>query len=413
MKKMIRLYTLCGILVCCANAVCGQQTVQKTGTARAADSTRTDSFLVTLLSNHGSGFDPVFAKNNRLQLIYTTIDRGANGIAGLKQYYFNVNPAEYSYPATAVKLPVAILTLQQLAALKVNGVDRSTTMLTEKDYSGQTAVYNEPSVAGGRPSVDIHFKKMMLVNDEDGYNRLYELLGQSYIHQQLQQRGYAAMQIRERLGVTLTDDENRHTNPVTFMGPATTVIYKQPGQFSAIAFDKRHDTVKGIDFSVRNRASLEDLHQMLISIIFPNKVTASKRFALTDDDRRYLLKYMSAWPSENVVPPYADDAAYSAAYTKFLLYGGNTDSIPEHVRIFNTSGEAYGMITDAAYVVDFDKKVEFFLSASLTCADEKEAATVGMPFMKKLGELIYQYEIKRAKQHLPDLGDLQLTYDGR
>ena len=51
----------------------------------------------------------------------------------------------YFYPASTVKLPVAILALQKLNELKITGLDKRSMMITEADHSGQTEVYNDPS----------------------------------------------------------------------------------------------------------------------------------------------------------------------------------------------------------------------------------------------------------------------------
>jgi hypothetical protein len=80
-------------------------------------------------------------------------------------------------------------------------------------------------------------------------------------------------------------------------------------------------------------------------------------------------------------------------------------------------GDAYGFLLDNAYVVDFDKKVEFIVTAVLLCNedeifnDEKyDYDTIGFPFYKNLGEVIYEYELKRPKKQLPDLSNLRFDY---
>lgn len=101
----------------CCNSVCGQPVKQatkpKAGSVNApmpvAGRSKTDSFLVQLLQQHPQYFDSVLKNKKQwnVQFIYTQIDRGANGIPALKNYYFNVNPSQYFYPASTVKLPVS------------------------------------------------------------------------------------------------------------------------------------------------------------------------------------------------------------------------------------------------------------------------------------------------------------------
>jgi Beta-lactamase enzyme family len=378
--------------------------------APQADTARTDVFLEALLKQYPQYFDSILSKKQALnvQVIYTQIDRGANGIAGLKHYYFNVNPAVYFDPAASVKLPLALLTMQKLAALGLNGVDRNSTMLTEKAYSGQTAVLNDHTTTNGKPTIAQYLKRMLLVSDAEAANRLYELLGQQQINQQLKEKGYAAAQITERLGADLTEDENRHTNPVKFYAPGNKLIYEQAAGFNTAPFNLLSGDVK-----TRSRLSLEDLHTMMISLVFPNKVTAAQRFPLSDEDRKYILKYMSQWPAESSNPPYIDEPGiYHPAFSKYLLVGLGKDSISPLIRIFNAAGEADGSFVDIAYIADFDNKTEFFLSAVMD-AGQDESEMTGLTFMNHLGKVIYEYELKREKKIVPDLSELKFEYDGR
>ena len=81
-----------------------------------------------------------------------------------------------------------------------------------------------------------------------------------------------------------------------------------------------------------------------------------------------------------------------------------------NIRIFNKEGDAYGFLTDVSYFVDFKNNVEFFLSANIYCNsdgifndDQYDYETVGYPFLKNLGRVIYQYELKRNRKRIPDL----------
>ncbi|CAN5167837.1 hypothetical protein BH11BAC5_BH11BAC5_35740 [soil metagenome] len=404
-------------------------------TAPVTDSSKTDSMIVQLLKQYPEYFDTIL-KNTKawnVQFIYTQIDKGANGIPALKNYYYNVNPANYFYPASTVKLPICLLALQKLNELKQQGIDKNSTMITAATSEGQTAVYNDPTTPDGKPSIAQYIKKILLVSDNDAFNRLYEFLGRKYINDQLHQKGYNDVQILHRLSIPLTQQQNRATNPINFLGPDNKIIYTQPAQHDSSAYEKRFDALgsaylkedsvinNAMDFSEKNRVSLQDLHNILLSIVFPEKVTASQRFNITADDRNFLLKYMSELPTESLSPPYsADTVSYWPAYCKFLLFGSESGALPKNIRIFNKVGDAYGQLIDVAYIVDFDKKIEFFLSATMYCNsdgilndDKYDYDTIGFPFMKHLGEVIYQRELNRQKKLEPDLSKLIFNYDGR
>lgn len=398
------------------------------------NNTKTDAFLEQIIAANPQFFSQVQANKNawNVQVIYTQIDRGANGIPALKHYYYNVNPANYFYPASTVKFPVSLLALQRLNELKDKGIDKNSTMITEAATPYQTAVYNDPTTPDGRPSIAHYIKKIMMVSDNDAYNRLYEFLGQDYINAELHRRGYEDVQLLHRLSVSLPFDENRKTNPHKFLDAAGNILYQQPLQTATAQYAQRNDSMgtgymqgkqlvnRPMDFSLKNRISLEDLHNIMISLVFPNKVSAKQRFNLTDADREFLFKYMSQLPTESTFPQYADDTAkYNAAGGKYFIFGGEQKgAYPKHLRIFNKTGGAYGHLLDVAYVVDYATKVEFFLSAVIYCNsdgilndDKYDYDTIGRPFLKNIGQVIYEYELHRRKKHLPDFSEFIFYYD--
>jgi hypothetical protein len=67
--------------------------------------------------------------------------------------------------------------------------------------------------------------------------------------------------------------------------------------------------------------------------------------------------------------------------------------------------------------VDYKHHVEFMLSAVIHCNsdgifndDKYDYDTLGRPFMKNLGRVIYDYELKRKRRHIPDLSAFQFQY---
>jgi hypothetical protein len=396
-----------------------------------SDTSADSLFLEDLMKKYPQYFDHILQQRDSLkvQIIYTQINRDADNNPSFKNYYFNVDPDKYFYPASTVKMPVALLALQKLNELRLPGLDKNSTLITEKVYSGQTVVFNDPTTPDGRPSVAQYVKKIFLVSDNDAFNRLYEFLGQEYINEKLHKMGYEDVQIVHRLEVSLTEDENRHTNPVSFFGPTGRTLYLQPMQFNQRPYLVRNDSVgKGyykdgqfvdhaMDFSRKNRICLQDLHNILRSIIFPNSVPLKQRFNLRDEDYNFVYKYMSQYPAETKYPPY-DTANYWDAYGKLLFWGSEKKELPKHIRIFNKEGDAYGFLTDISYFVDFEKKVEFMLSATIYCNqdeilndDKYDYDTVGLPFLKQLGKAVYDYETKRKRAHIPALMKFRLKYD--
>ena len=393
------------------------------------DNSKTDSFLVNLLKAYPQLFDSALANKKawNVQIIYTEINRDKDNIPSFKDYCFNVDSSKYFYPASTVKLPVALLALQRLNELKNTGITRNTTMVTEAAYSGQTATFNDPQTVDGRPTIENYIKRIFLVSDNEAFNRLYEFLGQHYINEQLHNKGYEDAQILHRLDIFLSEDENRRTNPVKFLDSNNNILYSQPLTYNTDVYEERHDSlgqayysngelIPGpMNFSKKNRLSLEDLHQILRNVIFPCCVPAKQQFNLTKDDYDFVRQYMSQYPSETVYPSYD---TVPDAYVKFLLYGSRQEPLPKTVRIFNKVGDAYGQLVDVAYIADFKRNIEFFLSAAINCNtngilndDKYEYDTIGFPFMKNLGQIIYNHELKRKRIRQPDLSSFKIIYD--
>jgi Beta-lactamase enzyme family len=429
----IRPFVLYGLLLVCCRATAQE----KTDDSRE----KTDDFLSGLIRKEAS---PALLRvldhpdSFRYQLIYTRIDRDKDNRPHFHNYYYRVNSREYFNPASTVKLPLALLALEKMDSLGRYGVDKETPMYTDSAYSGQATAYADSSAKDGVPSLAQYIRKVFLVSDNDAYNRLYEFLGQEAINRRLWQLGYPDIRITRRF-VPMTEEENRHTNPIRFgrgggtaggRGATVETLYRQPPAYSALSFDfsrkvlignayyDRHDSLvhEPMDFTRHNDFPLEDAQQILQSVLFPESVPATRRFHLSAADYRFLYKYMSEFPRESAYPHY-DTAVYFDSYTKFFLFKAGRTPIPSYIRIFNKPGWSYGFLTDIAYIVDFKHKVEFMLTGTIYVNsdgilndDKYEYDETGYPFFKEVGNIIYRYELERARNYRPDLGRFVLTY---
>ncbi len=365
----------------------------------------------------------------RYQVIYTKIDRDKNNKPKFTNYYLNVDRNRYFNPASMVKMPVAFAALEKLNRLN-SGVNKYNTMLTDSSYNKQTAVTKDNSAESGLPSINHYIKKIFLVSDNDAYNRLYEFVGQKELNQALWNKGYKDLRITRRFYTDMDMEENRYTNQIRFVD-GETVLYTQPAAYNDVPFDFSKKILIGkghwnkddqlinepMDFTTHNNAPLEDLQQMLQSVLFPQSVSKKKRFDLTDDDYRILYKYMSQKPSESCFPKY-DTATYFDSYTKFFFFKDGKQNIPPHIRSFNKTGWSYGFLTDVCYIVDFENNLEFMLSGNIYVNSDNilndgkyEYIETGYPFFKEVGEAIYKYEKSRARRHQPDLSSWKFAYD--
>lgn len=397
----------------------------------SSQSNAQNNFIEKILFDNKNLFNDVLTKIDsfEVQIIYTQIDRNENNFPSFKTYKYRVNPKDYFYPASCVKLPVAILSLEKLNNLRIKGLDKYTSLRIDSVRTLQSNVVSDTSSENGLASIANYIKKLFLVSDNDAYNHLYEFIGQKEINARLHKIGFNDVKIVHRFVGGLSSEDNRYTNPFEFY-KGDKVIYKQPEQYNnknySIELNKLSKGIgyldskdilvnKPFDCSAKNYISLEVLTEILKTIIFPEAKTSKKRFNLSKDDYQFLYKYMSMLPRESKHPGY--DTTHYDSYVKYFLFGDSHKPIKNNIRIFNKVGMAYGYLTDVAYVVDFDKKVEFMLSAVIHVNKDNiyndgiyEYNQIGLPFLANLGRVFYNYEVNRIKKFLPNLSKFKFIY---
>lgn len=389
-------------------------------------------FLQSLMQQDTADFGHYlsYPDSFRIQILYTQIDRDKKNRPHFREFSYRLNGQEYFYPASTVKMPVAFLALEKLDGLrkKYPALNKETTMLTDSSFAGQDVVYNQPVARDGRPTIADYIRQVFLVSDNNAFNRLYEFVGQDEIQSRLAAKGYPDVMIRHRLNITRTPEQNRHTNPVLFYDTSGKRLYSQPAAVAQhrfpplpVALGNGFDSAgvvvpRPFDFSQKNRIYLSDETHILRSVLFPNAVPDKQKFHLTDDDYTFLRRWMSSYPRESDYP-YYDSASYPDTYCKFLYYGAENQKTDPGIRIFNKTGDAYGFLIDIAYIADFTHKIEFMLSAVISCNtdgifndDHYDYERVGYPFMKNLGRKIYQFELQRKRSNPPDLSHFVMDY---
>jgi beta-lactamase class A len=395
---------------------------------------RTDSLMEKILrSDTSSILQKIIRQPDsfRVQIIYTRIDRTVRNQPVFTNYYFHVGTDFYYYPASTVKLPLALLSLEKLNRLHKSGINKFTRMEYDSNYSGQQALLKDSTSESGYPSIAQFIRKAFLISDNDAYNRMYEFVGQETINKRLGGMGFQDSRILRQF-MPLNEVENRHTNQIRFLDSLGKIIYTQPPAYNRDSFHfsppvkigkaylNAHDSLilAPMDFTRHNRIPLEDLQLILQTALFPQSVPESKRFQLKTADYLFLKEYLSQYPSETSYPKY-DTSVFFDSYVKFyFVYGGR--GIPDYIRVFNKVGWAYGFLTDVSYIADFKNNIEFMLTATVYTNEDGvlndnvyEYETMAFPFFYYLGQDFYQYDLHRKRKFQPDLKDFKLKYDHR
>jgi hypothetical protein len=395
---------------------------------------RTDTLLQNiLLASESEIVRHVIADPDtfRLQIIYTQINRDIHNVPSFHNYYFNFKDDMYFYPASTVKLPLALLALEKINKMGRKDVTKFTSLQFDSSFAWQVPSTYDSTSESNLPSIAHYIRKAFLVSDNDAYNRMYQFVGQGSINNTLQSKGYRhTLILRQFMG--LTEEQNRYTNQVRFLDKSGKVFYTQEPQYNreylqdagsvkvGKTYLNRNDSMVNapMDFTRANRIGLVDLQQMLQSVMFPESVPLHQQFLLTKSDRDFLYQFLSQYPSETNYPKY-DTSQYYDSYVKFFFRHGS-HRMPAHVRVFNKSGWAYGFLTDVSYVADFKNHVEFMLTATIYTNsdgvlndDRYDYEKVGWPFLYDLGQAIYQYELSREHKVKPDLSPFRAKYEKR
>ena len=331
----------------------------------------------------------VMAKANEyeLQIIYTQILRDQNNKVTFKDFTYNLNANNYFYPASTVKFPIAILTLEKLTTIN------------------NTSINTEYTIEGNPKKLQFseEISKVFAVSDNEASTNLYEFLGFDYINESMAAKGLAPFRLSHRLSgpdsgnlvtkpITLYKDDNSIVNLPSIGNKASTPLKLNKIQ-KGIGYIK-NDTLKNgpFDFSKKNYYPLETLHNTMKRIVFPDAFKEKERFHLKEKDREFILFSMRNLPRNAGYDP----IEYYDSYVKFFMFGDSKENIPETIKIYNKVGVAYGTLMDCAYIVDTENKVEFMVSATLLVNkdtifnDNKyEYDEIGIPFLAELGRQLY------------------------
>ena len=328
--------------------------------------------------------------NYEVQIQLTTIKRNTNNVT-FHDYSFRVDDSVYFYPASSVKFPIAVLALEKLEKEQLR---RDTRFFVEGD-SVETTFANE-------------ITKIFAVSDNDAYNRLFDYLGTDYINNTLKSKGVDPVRISHRLSVD--DADNVETKPlILFINDSTytttKTMYNSPVEKLNL---KKIEKGSGyyqdgilinepMDFSYKNYLPISALHQLMKRIIFPEKFQSKETFNLSQNNYQFLLSAMSILPKN---AGYSVDEFYDG-YVKFFLFGDTKETIPDHLKIYNKVGYAYGYLTDCAYIKDTKNDVEFILTATIHVNkngifndDTYEYEEIGIPFLAELGRQIHANLLK-------------------
>ena len=299
-------------------------------------------------------------------------------------YSFNVDDEKYFYPASTVKLPIVLLALE-----KINEYD---------NISVKTPFKIEDDTLSTTMEDEIY--KIFTISDNQSNNRLFEFLGQDYIKEKFEEKGFENSRIVHRLSTS--NSKNLNTKKVLFFTEDSTMVFRSFNKKSNSLQLKNTMLGKGfydesgnlineaMDFSEKNFISINDLHEMTQRLFYAGNFKEKERFNLTEDQFELVKKAMSTVPSELNLDPdeYADN------YVKFFSRRDKkTNTKEDELEIYNKVGTAYGQLTETALIIS--KNNTIILTATMTVNENQlynddvyEYDSIGIPFFSTLSKEI-------------------------
>ena len=344
-----------------------------------------------------------------VQILFTRIHRDSLGLPKFERHTFQENSKQYFYPASTVKLPVAILALQKIRKLQSQGIpikaDTPFTVL----YSENVIKKTDSTHPKNKLTIAHLIKKIFLVSDNMAFNYLFDFIGRDDANKAIHNIGITNFNLSHKF----SDSVNKNSTPrFIFFNQKGDTLYNQAPIISNQKIKNTHldGVLKGkgyvkdgtvieepMDFSEKNYASIVALNQILERIIFPKVFSGNEQFNIEPEDYFFLRYWMSRTPNEVTIPFY-DRETFFDSYCKFFIYGDKKGEMTNTTRVYNKVGLAYGTATDVAYLKDRNG-IEFFLTATILTNKNEifndntyEYDQLGIPFLAALGREIYQFE---------------------
>ena len=270
---------------------------------------------------------------HELQIMISVIDEKNKSY----DYDFNLNPRNYYYPASTVKFPITLFTLEKINEFPLINID------TPYRVQNDTTFYN----------IRNDINEIMVMSSNEAFNRLFEFLGQDFINSKLREKGMNNSKIYHRLSTSNSND--LFSKKISFFINDSLIIFdrKQNLKIKPLEIEKLNKGVGYIDsngnlvkkpmnFSEKNYLPLDELHKLSKILFYPKN---EKKLKLTQDQHLFLKKSMNLSPADIGY----SKKKYPDTYSNFLVLGDRKKTIKK-IGIYNKIGFAYGYVSETAFI---------------------------------------------------------------
>lgn len=374
--------------------------VARPSTAKAAASLTRDPMLEQLLATGGPALKMVMAEPEkyRFQVLYGIVRDEPK--ASIERHGYRVD-AEYFYPASSMKLPIALASYDRIPALR-----RAGKRTLGRDVPIRIHAVNETAEPFST-TLARETWRALVVSDNYSANRLLSFVGHREAHETLWSLGLKSTRIRAGFATGDPIDPAEVSPKIDIVSdgvtdeiaPRKSTLELPPTDASNLSIGQRAivdgRVVEGpMSFAKKNAIRLVDLQNTLVRIMRPDLLPATPADAASKEDIAYLREALGTLPSQSGLAGFARNVV--ADYQLSPLLRGIERVRPRgRFEIYSKVGQAYGFLITNAYVVDKETSRSFFVTAVVYAnpdetmnSDRYAYDTISYPALADVGEVI-------------------------
>ena len=349
------------------------------------------SDLLTILKGKDKLVDLVLDNQEKyhLQINFTRLD-DLNNQNSLHDYSINKDKY-YFHPASLIKLPIAITSLELISNFEEEyGIDLETYLQSETcscDFNTDKYVNNK-----SQPNLDILFRELLIMSNNDAYNFFFNLSGPTYFNKRMKEIFADNIILRNRFYAGCSFQGSKEHGGLYFHKDNTNYKYKISCIKDTLSTTNQTIYLNNTNSTTTNVVSLYSIHKLMIELFYPKSFNPNFKLMMSNKHLEFLKNTLSSFP--NSIPAYKNIPNH---YHKYLMPATFLNTTNK-VKIYSKNGNAGGYISDVMFLDDDENHVKYFLSVSIL--DQKQKSyykrrvvytSPGIDLFRKISKILYDY----------------------
>jgi hypothetical protein len=325
----------------------------------------------------------------RLQIIYSY----KNSAGKMERSSYRADQ-QYFYPASIIKLPMALLALEWLENEKYSPASRL------QVYSGESSLCDD--------SVAHILEKMLVHSDNQSYDCLLALVNHS-LPTRLAQAGFVRIRLARPFLLNGTMrwkiSAPGHQEKEGLYKVRQTPHQRQPPdcRVGQASLQKGQRKEEAHNFCSDNYFPLDDVHKMLEALIWPE--SSGSFFNISKAAHSWLLARLRMLPRESRLKT---KEWRCNTYQKFFFRHRDCRPLPRGIQVAGKGGMAYGFLSDASIIVSNKQSCQLILSAAIYVNsnqvvgdDRYDYEKAGFPFLFHIGQAFLKHACSQKNAERP------------